>query len=41
VFGAMKVFGKTSNSISELLYVAALFHDLGLVDVYHSDTKRF
>ena len=26
---------------SELLYVAALFHDLGLVDAYHTDTKRF
>ena len=26
---------------SELLYVAALFHVLGLVDAYHTDTKRF
>jgi hypothetical protein len=26
---------------SELLYVAALFHDLGLVDAYHTDTNRF
>src|SRR4029453_8941278 len=26
---------------SELLYVAALFHDLGLVDHYHTETKRF
>ncbi len=25
----------------ELLYVAALFHDLGLVDAYHTDSKRF
>jgi hypothetical protein len=26
---------------SELLYVAALFHDLGLVDPYHTQTNRF
>jgi HD domain len=24
-----------------LLYIAALFHDLGLVHPYHTDTKRF
>src|ERR1700741_5452111 len=26
---------------SDLLYVVALFHDLGLVDHYHTATKRF
>jgi hypothetical protein len=25
----------------ELLFVAALFHDLGLVDAYHTETRRF
>ena len=41
VFGAMKGVRQNLKFDSELLYVAALFHDLGLVDAYHTDTKRF
>jgi hypothetical protein len=40
-FGAMKGLRQNLKFDSELLYVAALFHDLGLVDAYHTDTKRF
>ena len=41
VFGAMKGIRQKLKFDSELLYVAALFHDLGLVDHYHTETKRF
>jgi HD domain len=41
VFGAMKGIRANLKFDPELLYVAALFHDLGLVDAYHSQTKRF
>jgi HD domain-containing protein len=41
VFGAMKGLREHLKFDPELLYVAALFHDLGLVDRYHTDTKRF
>jgi hypothetical protein len=41
VFGAMKGLRQNLKFDSELLYVAALFHDLGIVDPYHTDTKRF
>ena len=41
VFGAMKGIRQNLKFDSELLYVAALFHDLGLVDAYHTETKRF
>jgi hypothetical protein len=41
VFGAMKGIRQKLKFDSELLYIAALFHDLGLVDHYHSPTKRF
>ncbi|MDI4237598.1 HD domain-containing protein [Bradyrhizobium sp. Arg237L] len=41
VFGAMKGIRQNLKFDSELLYVAALFHDLGLVRPYHTDTKRF
>ncbi|MHC2335304.1 HD domain-containing protein [Bradyrhizobium sp. USDA 4454] len=41
VFGAMKGIRQKLKFDSELLYVAALFHDLGLVDPYHTETKRF
>jgi hypothetical protein len=41
VFGAIKGDRQNLKFDSELLYVAALFHDLGLVDPYHTDTKRF
>jgi hypothetical protein len=41
VFGAMKGIRQNLKFDSELLYVAALFHDLGLVDAYHTEAKRF
>jgi hypothetical protein len=41
VFGAIKGVRQKLKFDSELLYVAALFHDLGLVDHYHTETKRF
>ncbi|KYH03242.1 HD domain-containing protein [Bradyrhizobium sp. DOA1] len=41
VFGAIKGQRQKLKFDSELLYVAALFHDLGLVDHYHTETKRF
>jgi hypothetical protein len=41
VFGAMKGAREGLKFDSELLYVASLFHDMGLVDAYHTDTKRF
>src|SRR5262245_66008746 len=41
VFGAMRGIRQNLKFDSELLYVAALFHDLGLVDKYHTETKRF
>jgi HD domain-containing protein len=41
VFGAIKGMREKLKFDSELLYVAALFHDLGLVDPYHTETKRF
>jgi HD domain len=41
VFGAMKGIRQNLKFDSELLYVAALFHDMGLIDSYHTETKRF
>jgi len=41
VFGAMKGIRQNLKYDSELLYIAALFHDLGLVEAYHTETKRF
>src|SRR3954465_5017691 len=41
VFGAIKGIRQKLKFDSELLYVAALFHDLGLVEHYHTETKRF
>ena len=41
VFGAIKGIRQKLKFDSELLYIAALFHDLGLVDHYHTPTKRF
>lgn len=41
VFGAMRGLRQKLKFDSELLYIAALFHDLGLVDHYHTETKRF
>jgi len=40
-FGALKGARANLKFDPELLYVAALFHDLGLADAYHSETKRF
>jgi predicted hydrolase (HD superfamily) len=41
VFGAMKGIRQELKFDSELLYVAALFHDMGLVDAYETEAKRF
>src|ERR1700712_1593310 len=41
LFGAIKGVRQNLKFDPELLYVAALFHDLGLVDAYHTETKRF
>jgi HD domain-containing protein len=41
VFGAMKGIRQNLKFDSELLYVAALFHDMGLVEAYETETKRF
>ena len=41
VFGAMNGARRNLRFDPELLYVAALFHDLGLVEAYHTDAKRF
>src|SRR6201985_734950 len=41
VFGAMNGIRRKLKFDSELLYIASLFHDLGLVDHYHTETKRF
>jgi HD domain len=40
-FGAITGVRQKLKFDSELLYIAALFHDLGLVDHYHTETKRF
>ncbi|MBR0870383.1 HD domain-containing protein [Bradyrhizobium tropiciagri] len=40
-FGALKGIRQNLKFDAELLYVAALFHDLGLADAFHSETKRF
>jgi len=40
VFGAMKGIRQDLKFDSELLYVAALFHDMGLVDAYETEAKR-
>src|SRR6202000_3355317 len=41
VFGAMKGIRQDLKFDAELLYVAALFHDMGLIEAYETDTKRF
>ena len=41
VFGVMKGIRQNLTFDSELLYVAALFHDLGLVEAFHTETRRF
>jgi hypothetical protein len=40
-FGALRGISQGLKFDSELLYIAALFHDLGLVDHYHTPTRRF
>jgi HD superfamily phosphodiesterase len=37
----MKGIRQTLKFDSELLYVAALFHDMGLINAYETETKRF
>jgi len=41
LFGAIKGIRENLKFDPELLYIAALFHDLGLVDAYHTNSKRF
>jgi hypothetical protein len=41
VFGSIKGVRQNLKFDAELLYIAAVFHDLGLVDAYSTDTKRF
>lgn len=41
LFGAMKGVRQNLKFDSELLYVAALFHDLGLVEAYETEHRRF
>ena len=41
LFGAMKGVRQNRKFDSELLYIAALFHDMGLVDAFETETKRF
>jgi hypothetical protein len=41
VFGVMKGIRQNLKFDSELLYVAALFHDMGLIEAYETETKRF
>lgn len=41
LFGALKGIRLGSQFDPELLYIAALFHDMGLVDGFHTETKRF
>jgi hypothetical protein len=41
VFGAMRGVQQNLKFDYELLYVAALFHDMGLLDAYSTETKRF
>jgi HD superfamily phosphodiesterase len=41
VFGAIKGIRQKLEFDPELLYVAALFHDLGLVNHFHTQTKLF
>ena len=41
LFGAMKGVRQNLKFDSELLYIAALFHDLGLVETYETRTRRF
>lgn len=41
LFGAMKGIRQNLKFDSELLYVAALFHDLGLAEAYETKTRRF
>jgi hypothetical protein len=41
VFGALTGVRQNLRFDSELLYIAAVFHDMGLVDDYETETKRF
>ncbi len=41
LFGALTGLRKGLQFDSELLYIGAMFHDMGLVDDYSSKTERF
>jgi hypothetical protein len=41
LFGALKGLRQNITFDVELLYIAALFHDLGLIDAYRTEEKRF
>ena len=41
MFGAISGRRQKLKFDAELLYIAALFHDLGLAEAYHTETKRF
>src|SRR3954453_11755806 len=41
MFGAIRGVHQKLKFDAELLYIAALFHDLGIVHSYHTETKRF
>jgi hypothetical protein len=41
VFGAMTGVRQNIKFDSELLYIAALFHDMGLAEAYETEAKRF
>src|SRR5947209_4865918 len=41
LFGAINGIRRQLKFDCELLYVAALFHDLGLVHRFHTETRRF
>ena len=41
LFGAMKGIRQDLKFDRELLYISALFHDMGLIDAFSTDSKRF
>ena len=41
LFGAMKGIRQKLNFDRELLYISALFHDVGLIEAYSTNQKRF
>lgn len=41
LFGAMKGIRQNLKFDPELLYISALFHDMGLIEAFSTDAKRF